>query len=139
MTLGGLNKTQAGDFPQGPVAKTLHSQCRGPRVQSVVRELDPTCHNKSSHVATKTQCNQMKLISIRKRKKRKLRWARTSPSAIIEPEGQGHGNWFPSPALCPQFLLFPTGQRHHCGRWAEPNVRPCSCSHPLSNLFRDLG
>ena len=31
------------DFHSGPVAKTLHSQCRGPRVWSLVRELDPTC------------------------------------------------------------------------------------------------
>ena len=30
------------DFPGGPVVKTLSSQCRGPRVQSLVRELDPT-------------------------------------------------------------------------------------------------
>ena len=29
------------DFPGDPVAKTL----RGVRVQSLVRELDPTCHN----------------------------------------------------------------------------------------------
>ena len=34
-----------GDFPGGPVAKTPCSQCRGARVQSPVRELDPTCHN----------------------------------------------------------------------------------------------
>ena len=33
------------DFPGGPVAKTLSSQCRGPGVRFLVRELDPTCHN----------------------------------------------------------------------------------------------
>ena len=34
------------DFAGGsPVAKILCSQCRGPRVQSLVRELDPTCHS----------------------------------------------------------------------------------------------
>ena len=36
---------QAGDFPGGPVAKTLKSQRRRPRVRSLVRELDPTCRN----------------------------------------------------------------------------------------------
>ena len=34
-----------GDFPGGPGAKTLCCQCRGPGVQSLVRELDPACHN----------------------------------------------------------------------------------------------
>ena len=29
----------------GPVAKTMCSQLRGSGVQSLVRELDPTCHN----------------------------------------------------------------------------------------------
>ena len=32
------------DFP-GPVAKTLSFQMQGAWVQSLVRELDPTCHN----------------------------------------------------------------------------------------------
>ena len=31
------------DFPGGPVGKTQCSQCRVPGVQSLVRELDPTC------------------------------------------------------------------------------------------------
>ena len=30
------------DLPGGPVAETPCSQCRGPRVRSLVRELDPT-------------------------------------------------------------------------------------------------
>jgi len=30
---------EAGDFPGGPVAKTLSYQCRGPRGQSPVKEL----------------------------------------------------------------------------------------------------
>ena len=34
------------DFPRGPMAKTLCSQCRRPRVQSLVRKLDPACHKK---------------------------------------------------------------------------------------------
>ena len=33
------------DLPRGPVAKTLHSQFRGPGVRSLVRELDSTCCN----------------------------------------------------------------------------------------------
>jgi len=33
------------DFPGGPVAKALCSQCRGPRGQFLVRELDPMCPN----------------------------------------------------------------------------------------------
>ena len=34
-----------GDFPEGPVAKTLCSQCSRPRFDSCLRELDPTCHS----------------------------------------------------------------------------------------------
>ena len=34
-----------GGFPDSPVAKIPCSQCRGARVQSLVRELDPTCCN----------------------------------------------------------------------------------------------
>ena len=33
------------NFPGGPVAKTLCSQCRGPRFQPLVREVDPSCPN----------------------------------------------------------------------------------------------
>ena len=33
---------KAQDFPAGAMAKTLHSQCS---VQSLAKELDPTCHN----------------------------------------------------------------------------------------------
>ena len=33
------------DCPGGPMAKTPCSQCRRPRVQSLVRELDPTHYN----------------------------------------------------------------------------------------------
>ena len=39
-----INIITLGDFPGGPVAKTAGSQCRG-RVRSLVRELDPECHN----------------------------------------------------------------------------------------------
>ena len=31
------------DFLGSPVGKTPHSQCRGPRFNPLVRELDPTC------------------------------------------------------------------------------------------------
>ena len=33
------------DFPGGLLDKTQRSQCRGPEVRSLVRELDPTCCN----------------------------------------------------------------------------------------------
>ena len=33
------------DFPSGPEAKTRSSQCRGLQIQSLIRELDSTCHN----------------------------------------------------------------------------------------------
>ena len=36
----GLKKGSTWDFPCGPMAKTPNSQCRGPRVRSLVRELD---------------------------------------------------------------------------------------------------
>ena len=45
MLRGGRENTLYWDFPGGPVAKTLCSQSRGPQVQSLVRELDPTCCN----------------------------------------------------------------------------------------------
>ena len=41
------------DFPGGPVAKALCSQCRGPRVRFLVRELDPACHNLEFNPTTK--------------------------------------------------------------------------------------
>ena len=40
-----ISITHIQDFPEGPVAKTLHSQRRGPRVRSLVREVDPTFRN----------------------------------------------------------------------------------------------
>ena len=46
VTIGYLDrKVQYRDFPGGSVVNTPGSQCRGARVQSLVRELDPTCHN----------------------------------------------------------------------------------------------
>ena len=41
-------KTKVKGRPGGPVVKTPHSQCGGQGVQSLVRELDPTCHNERS-------------------------------------------------------------------------------------------
>ena len=38
----GLKKGSTWDFPCGPTAKTSNSQCRGPRVRSLVREVDFT-------------------------------------------------------------------------------------------------
>ena len=58
-TLASVNNVAVGDFPGGPVAKTLSSQCSGPRFNhwlgnwipyAVTKSLhattkDPTCHN----------------------------------------------------------------------------------------------
>ena len=44
------------------MAQTLTSQCRGPGFYSLVKELDPTCHNQGSKIldaATKTWDSQM--------------------------------------------------------------------------------
>ena len=41
------------DVPGGSVAKTLGSQCRGAWVQSLVRALDPMCHNYEFACCTK--------------------------------------------------------------------------------------
>ena len=35
------SKMETWDFPDGPVAKRLCSQCRGPEDQSLGREVDP--------------------------------------------------------------------------------------------------
>ena len=50
------------DFPSGPVVKTLHSQCRGPRFNPWVRELDLPCMQqlRSLHAAIKIQHSQNK-------------------------------------------------------------------------------
>ena len=40
-----LEKINSRDFPGGPVAKTPRSQMQGAQVQSLVRELDPSCCN----------------------------------------------------------------------------------------------
>ena len=45
-----------GDFPGGPVAKTLLSQCRGP-------ELDPWLGNWIPYAPTKTWHRQIKIIN----------------------------------------------------------------------------
>ena len=48
-------KKKLKDFPGGPVAKTPRSQCRGPRVRSLVRELRSwTLQLKILHAATET-------------------------------------------------------------------------------------
>ena len=48
------------DFPSGPEAKTLHSQCMGPGFDPWSGNLIPYAATKSSHAATKTQCSQIK-------------------------------------------------------------------------------
>ena len=47
------NTNEAGLVCGGPVAKTLHSQCRGAQVRSLVRELGPTCPAKKIPHATR--------------------------------------------------------------------------------------
>ena len=44
------------DFPGGPVAKTLHSQYRGPRFNPQSGNQEPHAISKSSHAATKAWC-----------------------------------------------------------------------------------
>ena len=45
--LGQADKNVLGNFPDGPVVKTALLR-QGAQVWSLVRELDPTCHNKRS-------------------------------------------------------------------------------------------
>ena len=40
-----IKKKGVENFPGGRVTKIPHSQCRGPWVKSLVRELDPACHS----------------------------------------------------------------------------------------------
>ena len=40
-----ISVLKCSNFPGESVAQTLCSQCRGAWVQSLVRELDPTCYN----------------------------------------------------------------------------------------------
>ena len=40
-----LKKKLSCDFPGGPVAKRLSTANAGAQVQSLAKELDPTCHN----------------------------------------------------------------------------------------------
>ena len=42
-----------GDFPGGPMAKTLNSQCKGAQVQSPVQKLDRTDHNQDPALRNK--------------------------------------------------------------------------------------
>lgn len=45
-----VKKHLAQDDPGGTVAKTPHSQSRGPAIQSLVRELESTGPNQRSHM-----------------------------------------------------------------------------------------
>ena len=59
------------DFPGGPVAKTLSSQCRGPR-------FDPWSGSQILHTTTKTQSSQINKI----KKKKKTVYIRVSLSSV---------------------------------------------------------
>ena len=69
------------DFPGGVVDKTSHSQCRGPRVRSLVRELDPTCMPQLGVCMplTKTPHNQINKY-LKKKKEERERFGRFSSS-----------------------------------------------------------
>ena len=43
---------------------------QGARVRFLVRKLDTTCHNKSSHSAAKTWCSQINIQILKKKKKK---------------------------------------------------------------------
>ena len=66
-------------FPGGPVAKTLHSQCRGPRFNPSSK-LDPTCHNEDGRSRmlqlrpgmAKQINNCLKRVKIKKEKTQEL-------------------------------------------------------------------
>ena len=55
----GLKEHTFRDFPGGPVAKTLHSQCRGPRFDPWSGNNIPHATSKGLHAATKTQHSQI--------------------------------------------------------------------------------
>ena len=42
---------------------------QGAQVQLLVRKLDPTCCNQSSHAATKTWCSEINIQRLKKRNK----------------------------------------------------------------------
>ena len=52
-------RAYARDFPDGPVAKTPCSQCRGPGFNPWSGNYIPLATTKSSHAATKTQRSQI--------------------------------------------------------------------------------
>ena len=54
------------DFPGGPVAKTLYSQCRGSGFDPWSGNEIPHVAIKSSHTATKTQCSQINKYAFKK-------------------------------------------------------------------------
>ena len=54
-----ISEIQARNVPSGPVAKTPHSQCRGPMFNPWSGNYIPHATAKSSHAATKTGYSQM--------------------------------------------------------------------------------
>ena len=72
------------DFPLGPVAKTLHFQCRQPG-------FDPWSGSYSLQVATKTQRSQIKI-------KKKKESGSGSPNLV----GQGREESIETPVMCSQ-------------------------------------
>ena len=81
VTLGWLKK--AGNFPDGPVAKTLHSQCRGP-VGSLVRELDPTCCNNNKKRSRMPQLSKTQHSQIKYYRKQTLNLTQQLQSSTVQ-------------------------------------------------------
>ena len=59
-----LNNVHPWDFPGGPVAKTLRSQCKGPRIDPWSENQIPQATAKSSHASTKTRQSQINFLKI---------------------------------------------------------------------------
>ena len=49
---------------------------QGAQVRFLVRKLDTTCHNKSSHYAAKTWCSQINIQIFKKKKEESVQYSR---------------------------------------------------------------
>ena len=79
-----INIPWARDFPGGPVVKTPRSHCRGPRVQSLVGELDPACWSPNLCATTETWGSQKQNKTKQKKPQhiplaKAVRWSNQNP------------------------------------------------------------